>query len=97
MFSLQPGKFRPNFDQASYNPPRTAKASEAGWNRCRQEVWDRLSARKREVWSLHAEGLSPAEIGRRLMMSEFTATMFLENVRVEIDLHERRRRGESMI
>ena len=61
------------------------------------ELFDRLSPRKRQVWTLHQEGLSPAEIGRRLTISEFSASMFLEGVRAEIDLYERRRRGEPMI
>jgi DNA-binding CsgD family transcriptional regulator len=60
-------------------------------------LWDRLSDRKRQVWSLHAEGLSPAEIGRRLTISEFSASAFLEAVRAAIDLDERKRRGEPMI
>jgi DNA-directed RNA polymerase specialized sigma24 family protein len=61
------------------------------------EVFDRLSDQKRQAWALHWEGLSPAEIGRRIRVSEFAASAFLEAVRAEVDLYERKRRGESMI
>jgi DNA-binding NarL/FixJ family response regulator len=40
---------------------------------------NRLSPRMREVYDLHQQGLTPAEIGRVLTMSEHTAQVFIEN------------------
>jgi DNA-binding CsgD family transcriptional regulator len=43
----------------------------------------RLSPREREIWALHQDGLSPAEIGLRLLISEFTVNVFLRNIRLK--------------
>jgi DNA-binding NarL/FixJ family response regulator len=39
---------------------------------------ERLSPKMRAVHELDLQGLTPAEIGRRLLVSEFTVRTFLE-------------------
>jgi DNA-binding CsgD family transcriptional regulator len=45
-----------------------------------QKWWSRLSPKMRWVYLFARRGLTPKEIGRRLLMSEFTVRMFLENI-----------------
>jgi DNA-binding CsgD family transcriptional regulator len=45
---------------------------------------NRLSPRMREVYDLDRQGLSPEEIGRRLLLSEFSVQMYLENIELRL-------------
>lgn len=54
----------------------------------------RLSFKELAVLALHQEGLSPAEIGKRLLMSEFSVNVFLENIQVKREFHEGTRTDE---
>ena len=59
-----------------------------------------LTAREREVLTLVAEGLTNREVGRRLHISEKTASVHLSNLMAKLDVSSRteavtvaRRRG----
>jgi DNA-binding CsgD family transcriptional regulator len=55
----------------------------------------RLSPNERAVVALIDLGLSHAEIGRRLLMSEHTIRTYLENVEVARERYERGERWET--
>jgi DNA-binding NarL/FixJ family response regulator len=44
------------------------------------ERLDRLSPKQRAVYDLDREGLGPAEIGRRMQLSEFAVRLFLQDI-----------------
>jgi DNA-binding NarL/FixJ family response regulator len=45
----------------------------------------RLSPKMLAVHELDLQGLTPAEIGRRLLLSEFTVRTFLENIELRLN------------
>jgi hypothetical protein len=45
-----------------------------------REWWDRLSPKMRWVYLFARQGLTPREIGARLLLSEFAVRLFLQDI-----------------